>query len=460
LSDPGGWRRETAQRLLVERGARLRSAESPSLSAEGRALVAKLATLAGTAKDWRVRLRALWTLDGLDAIAASSVLRALEDASSEVRASAVRLAERWLPESPGPVHAAVLKRVDDPDLNVRRQLAASVGAMRVEDRVKVVAPLLQHHGSDPITLDAAISSVQGSEPDLLEVLLEANEQTAQIEAAITMLSATVMKSGDNASIQRVLGWVARGSRVEWQQSALLRGAEVVLLGATMPATPAQRVVTPLPNAPCLTCPGGRAGPGGAYAYSTPEDFVRAGLRTEGRGGRPALRLGAEPLALSNLAAEDGALSARAASVLGRLTWPGKIGAEEAAPLSPTEQRRFEVGRELYRNVCQACHQPDGRGLEKVAPSLIGSPLALAPADIPARILLNGKEGPIGLMPPIGSTISDEEIASVLTYVRREWGQTGGAVDPATVTAVRTASATRTRPWTNDELLALTKREAK
>jgi mono/diheme cytochrome c family protein len=71
-----------------------------------------------------------------------------------------------------------------------------------------------------------------------------------------------------------------------------------------------------------------------------------------------------------------------------------------------------------------------------------------------RILLNGKEGAIGLMPPIGSAISDEQIASVLTYIRREWGQTGTPVDPQTVKAVRAVTAGRTRPWTDDELMAL------
>ena len=90
----------------------------------------------------------------------------------------------------------------------------------------------------------------------------------------------------------------------------------------------------------------------------------------------------------------------------------------------------------------------------MAPSLVGSTLALASPDIPARILLNGKEGPIGLMPPIGSVLSDEQIAGVLTYIRREWGQPGSAVDPATIKSVRELTAGRTRPWTNDELLAL------
>jgi mono/diheme cytochrome c family protein len=269
-----------------------------------------------------------------------------------------------------------------------------------------------------------------------------------------MLAATVMRTNDDASIQRVFAWMARGSRSEWQQSALLRGAEVALLGASTPGSTAARGVAQPPNAPCLTCPGGRAGPGGAYAYSSPEDFVRAGVRSEGRGTRPAVRLSAEPRALSELAAGAGALGARAAAVRARVTWPGKPGESEVPPLTPDEQRRFDNGRELYRNVCQACHQPDGRGQEKLAPALIGSALVLAPAEIPARILLSGKEGPIGLMPPIGASISDEDIAGVLTYIRREWGQTGAPVGPSAVAAVRAATSGRTRPWTNDELLAL------
>ena len=146
---------------------------------------------------------------------------------------------------------------------------------------------------------------------------------------------------------------------------------------------------------------------------------------------------------------------RIANVLTRITWPGKPGdATTVSPLTPAEQRRLESGREVYQNICQACHQPDGRGQDKVAPTLIGSSLTLTDAGIPTRILLNGKEGAVGLMPPVGSTLSDEQVASVLTYIRREWGQTGTPVDPATVKAVRRLTAGRARPWTEAELLAL------
>ena len=90
-------------------------------------------------------------------------------------------------------------------------------------------------------------------------------------------------------------------------------------------------------------------------------------------------------------------------------------------------------------------------MDRIAPSLIGSPFALAPAEIPIRIVMHGKEGATGLMPPVGASLDDEQIASVLTYVRREWGQTADPIDATQVRGVRTASAGRTRPWTDAEL---------
>jgi mono/diheme cytochrome c family protein/glucose/arabinose dehydrogenase len=453
LGDPGGWWRDAAQRLLVERARRPRAGGSDELSDTGRAVVPALTTLAADAKDWRTRLRALWTLDGIDAIEPALVVRSLEDPASAVRAAAVRLGERWLGQSDGPIRSAILKRLGDEHPAVRRQLAASLGALPPQERAGPVVALLERHAGDPITLDAALSGLHGSEADVLERLLAAGEQTPERDAAVTMLAATIVRSSEDGAVQRLFDWTARDGRPQWQRSALLRGAEVALLGATMPGSPPRAGATAPAALPCPSCPGGRAGPGGAYAFSTPEDFARAGLRP-GSAGRSELRVSREPAAFAALAAGGTESSGRAATVLARVTWPGKPGTAAAMPLTSVQQQRFDAGRDIYRNVCQACHQQDGRGQDRVAPSLIGSPLLFAPAGIPARILLNGKEGAIGLMPPIGSALGDEQIASVLTYVRREWGQTGAPVEPGTVKALRASTAERTRPWTDDELFAL------
>jgi len=373
-----------------------------------------------------------------------------------------------------------LKLIDDPDWQVREQVAASLGAMATGQKETAIALLLQKHADDPVAADAALSGARGSEPAILEKLLQTEAaQTVAHDAAIVMVSATIVRAGQDASVQTTLAMVADATRPAWQRSAVLRGAEVALVPNTpMPGT-ARRGAAPsitataiaTPGAPCPTCPGGRAGPGGAYAFDDAREptvatsTISGGGRGGGPGGRgagggrgrggPRLQIVREPAAFTALAGGSDTLASRAANVLARIEWPGKPGAANpVTPLTAVEQQRFEAGREVYRNICQACHQPDGRGLARVAPPLIGSVFALAPAEVTTRILLNGKEGTVGLMPPIGATLTNDQIASVLTYVRREWGQAGDPVDPAAVQAVRVQTATRTRPWTDDELLKM------
>jgi glucose/arabinose dehydrogenase len=161
LAHPNGWRRDTAQRLLVERGAR--------------SVVPALVALAEGASDSRTRLHALWILDGIDAIRPPTVVKALEDSARDVRVSAIRIAERWLGE-PGPMQAAVLKRIDDPDWAVHQQLAASLGAFPPGVRETAAVALLERYASDPVFMDAALSGLRGSEAIVLDRLMEGKRQ--------------------------------------------------------------------------------------------------------------------------------------------------------------------------------------------------------------------------------------------------------------------------------------------
>jgi hypothetical protein len=163
LSHPSGWRRDTAQRLLVERGAK--SVVSALTT------VAALTTLAASAPDWRARLHALWTLDGIDAIQPATVTAALDDPSREVRLAAIRIAERWLGEPNHPMQAAVLKRLDDSDWAVHQQLGASIGAFSADARESAAVAVLERFGNDPIVMDATLSGLRGSESAVLERLL-------------------------------------------------------------------------------------------------------------------------------------------------------------------------------------------------------------------------------------------------------------------------------------------------
>jgi mono/diheme cytochrome c family protein len=342
--------------------------------------------------------------------------------------------------------------VEDDSPWIRAQLAASLGALPAGPREDLLEKLLRRAGDEPVTVDAALSSLRGSEAAMIDRLRTPATVTPQVESALTMLAATIVRSGEDAGVQTVLTATAGTATPEWQRDAMLRGLEVALLGAPAPGN-AGRGSAPLNAAagplPCPTCPGGRGGPGGSYAFPRPAGWPTAPSRAGAD-----LRLNAEPRTFAALARGKDAQAQRAAAVLNRIVWPGKAGAPVVAPLTAEEQARFAAGREIYRNICQGCHQPDGRGQDRIAPPIVGSPLALARADIPARILLSGKEGPIGLMPPIGSTITDEQIAAVLTYVRREWGQSGAPVSAAAIADVRRATADRNRPWKHDELMAM------
>ena len=439
LSHANGWWRDTAQRILVERSE---VTVAPAL--------VKLAT---SSSDERVRLHALWTLDGLDRLDIELVKKALTDPARDVRLAGLRLSERWLTSAPATIQEHVLRLRDDGDWEVREQLAASLGALPAGAREAAIAALLEKHGTDPVIVDAGLSGVGGSESALLTALLREPAATPQLSASITMTAATIVRGGQDSRLQEVFTLVADGARPAWQRAALMSGAEAALLGAAMPGGGGGgRGAGRGAQQAGATAPGGRGGPGSSPAFPRGAAPGRS-ASTPGTAAISAVALSREP-ALVALAGNKDAdpFAPRASALLARLTWPGKPGAAPAAaPLTAEEQQRFVAGREVYQTLCAACHQPDGRGRELVAPPLVGSEFALGPAEIAVRIVLNGKEGSTGLMPPLGSALSDDQIAATLTYIRREWGHTASAVAPATVKDVRAQSTDRTRPWTEAEL---------
>jgi mono/diheme cytochrome c family protein/glucose/arabinose dehydrogenase len=413
LAHPNGWWRDTAQQLLVQRG--------------DKSVVPALRELAAGAPDWRARLHALWTLDGLDAIEPSQVVRALADAAPEVRASAIRLSERWLAASDDPLATAVLNLIDDSSWTVRRQLAASIGELPPASRPQAAAAMLERYGTDPIVVDATISGLRDREAAVLGRLERPGAPPGPTEA-IAMLAAAMARSGDAAAVERLIARATEASNVDATRLALLRGIDMGL-------------------APSGGGGGSGAGSGGRGSALS---------RIEGRGNAAPARtvaVPAEPAELIRLAAAESDAGKLAKSIAGKIDWPGKpVPVADAAPLTEHQQRRYSVGADLYKNICLGCHQADGRGREKLAPDLVQSRYVTSvDAGAATRILLGGKEGETGLMPPLGSALDDEQVASLLTYIRREWGHTASAVAPEDVREIRGLSKTRTRPWTDAEL---------
>jgi mono/diheme cytochrome c family protein len=158
------------------------------------------------------------------------------------------------------------------------------------------------------------------------------------------------------------------------------------------------------------------------------------------------------------------LQERAAKLSDLLVWPGKPGAEPeevVKPLTADQQKRFEQGKELYLIGCAACHQPHGKGQEGLAPPLVDSEWPIGPPERLVRIILHGLRGPLTVsgrtytldMPALG-VFEDEQIAAVLTYIRREWGHTADPVEPEFVKKIRAETEKREQAWTEAELLKI------
>jgi mono/diheme cytochrome c family protein len=175
----------------------------------------------------------------------------------------------------------------------------------------------------------------------------------------------------------------------------------------------------------------------------------------GEGGRRRTAfLPHEPAALVAFARGDGASAARARDALQYLRWRGQTldEATALAPLSQDERARFERGREEFK-LCAACHQPQGQGMAGLAPPLAGSPWATGNPAATIRIVLQGKTSGQMTMPPLAA-LDDEQIAAILTFVRRSWGHSSSPVSAAQVHVVRGETKLRQEPWTEAELAAL------
>lgn len=106
---------------------------------------------------------------------------------------------------------------------------------------------------------------------------------------------------------------------------------------------------------------------------------------------------------------------------------------------------MERGKKVYEATCLACHQPDGGGVPNMNPPLTKTKWVLGDKKELIKIVLKGLQGgEIEIdgdsfhnpMPPQESTLSDQEIADVLTFVRNSFGNKASLVSMAEVKAMR------------------------
>lgn len=115
--------------------------------------------------------------------------------------------------------------------------------------------------------------------------------------------------------------------------------------------------------------------------------------------------------------------------------------------------QMSAGKEVYTKIgpggggCVTCHQPTGMGIPVAFPPLAGSDWVKGDKARLIKISLYGLMGEVevngvkfnGAMPAPGippGSLTDQQIADVLTFVRNSWGNSASAVSPSEVSTVR------------------------
>ncbi len=392
LGHANGWVRDTAQQLLVER-------RDPAAAAALRVFAAQHPSAVS-------RHQALWTLEGLGAIDRPTLQRGLADNDSHVRAASIRFAEGSLAQDKEIMSrvSELAKMANDAGAPVRLQLALSLTQVRTPEAEAALRELLVKAPTQPMLADAIVSGLGGREEQFVGSLgslpLDRNENA---RAVVALATSAVFRAGDPARIDRILALASA------EAPAPLRDAILAGVRSALPSTNDTRVVS--------------------------------------------LNLVAEPKPLVALAESKSPSAAVATELIARLRWPGKPGmtASNVTPLTADEQKLFDQGKASFATLCAACHQANGQGLPGLAPTLVNSRWATGHEQVFARIVLRGKATENLIMPPLKAALNDEQIASVMTFVRRSWGHEASAVTPATVAQARAASATRDEPIDPQEI---------
>jgi mono/diheme cytochrome c family protein len=136
--------------------------------------------------------------------------------------------------------------------------------------------------------------------------------------------------------------------------------------------------------------------------------------------------------------------------------------EEAEKLlKEADKKLVSDGAVIYKSLCATCHGADAKGVaiggkDMPAPPLAGSADVTGDPGRLVRILLHGLSGPVNgktyidAMPALGAN-DDDYIASVLSYIRNDFGNKAFTITQADVKRVREETSGRTKSWTVEEL---------
>lgn len=146
LENRNGWHRDTAARLLYER-------QDP-------AAVPPLTKLLENSPIALARLHALYVLQGMNALTPEHLLKALADPDASVRQHAVKLSEQFLKQTGArQVLAKLAGMAEDPSIQVRYQLAFTMGEVNSPPKIATLAALARRDVQNAWVRAAILSSL-------------------------------------------------------------------------------------------------------------------------------------------------------------------------------------------------------------------------------------------------------------------------------------------------------------
>jgi len=405
LDHEDGWYRDVAQRLLVER------ADSNAF--------ALLQSKYEHATTELGKIHALYTMQGLGLITPEIALQGLEDPHDEVKIVALRLLEPFITKD-SELEAEVLKFIvrQKKDERIQLQIALSSYMLQPRLRLPVLLDILVDFGAIDVFRDAIMSSLQDQElPFLLSFYDSSNENVPSNQILIESLATAIGKSKNPDQILLLL------NLIDHHRDSLSTHEKSILTGLSL-------------------VPGSKSG---------------------------VVMLTDIPPILSTERIFDKAMQARINKIKMLLAWPGyspeSLESSDQYVLTEEEQALFALGRQHYTTSCSGCHGPEGEGLNRFAPPLRESEWVLGDESRLALLVLHGIEGPIevngktygapDILPvmPSHSTLDDRMIASILTYIRCEWGHNARPVQAGTVGKLRHHTQGRVQPWKVKDLNA-------
>jgi len=142
-----------------------------------------------------------------------------------------------------------------------------------------------------------------------------------------------------------------------------------------------------------------------------------------------------------------------------VSWAGG-GAQTAEKVDPKV-----VGKRLYSQNCVVCHQATGLGVAGQFPPLAGSEWVNSDSKHGENhlvlLMLHGHQGPMSVKGgnynnamPQWKQLSDDQIASILTYIRSDWGNNASPIEPSFVAGIRSEHKEQSDPWTQSQLMAM------